>query len=200
MIRLWLRGPIYLVLGLLAARVGVRAAEGFVVYPRPMELPEQGSVTSYVVETDGHQFVFLPVRKWHLESHAAEKRVAFLARDLSTSISFYIRSKKSDVLPRLESAPLRQFIGEQYPKATIVAEFSCFSDGGRGLSFDLEQTVHKGLNTTTRLAFIPYPDGIVEFNLTTATEKFPKYKLALGNLLTSFRIDPDRPHPAPPGP
>lgn len=165
------------------------------MFRRPLALPEQGKVTSYVVQTDGNEFSFLPVPKWHVESNGAEKQVTLLARDLSTSISVRIVTKTAGAPSEIKSEPLRQLIQERFPKATIVGEFPCFSDSGQGLAFDLVQTVRKNFNTATRLAFIPFSDGVVEFKLTTPQKDFPNYKLALGNLLTSFRIEPVTPAP-----
>lgn len=191
----WRRGGLC---SLLLAAWPALAAESFVIYARPVALPEQGYVTGYIVETDGHQFSFLPVRKWHLQSNAATKEVTFVAPNLSASINLKILSKASDAAPEMQSAALRAWIQERYPKANIVGEFPCFANGGQGLAFDLEENRQKGLSTTTRLAFLPFDDGVVEFKLTAPTTKFLNYKLALGNLLTSFRTDPDHPSFTPP--
>jgi len=45
-------------------------------------------------------------------------------------------------------------------------------------------------SASSRLAFVAFKGGTVEFELTANTSRFADYHLSFGRLLSSFRIDP----------
>jgi hypothetical protein len=104
-------------------------------------------------------------------------------------------NRRPDVPPgsqaslELSSDQLRALIKERYPTTRIRDEFPCFGGGVRGRAFDLVHPRPKGLSTSSRVAFIPFSEGLIEFKLTTPSRQFSDHRLALGNFMTSFRIE-----------
>ena len=179
-------------LGLAAMVLSARfqGAEGFRIFSQPLLIPERGEVTSYVVMTESNKFSFLPPPVWNMGKNSGERTVTFVPDDLSAKISFKINPGIPRTLQDLQTEFFRQEITTRYPEAKIVAESLCYTSGQQGITFDLESHVANRPPMSMRLAFIPFENGMVEFNLTAETRTFSAHHLTLGNLLTSFRIEP----------
>lgn len=172
----------------LAISAPVQGAEGFKMLPQPLHIPERGEVTSYVILTVSNRFSFLPPPAWNVSESAAEMSVTCVPDDYGAKISFKIVPGIPKSIQDLQADAFRSEVAARYPEARVVSEFLCYTSGKPGLAFDLERSFEKRPPMTTRLAFVPFEGGMVEFELTTETRKVSRYRLVLGNLLTSFRI------------
>jgi len=170
----------------------LQAAGQFRLFTRPLNIPERGIVTSYVLHTDEAEFRFLPPADWVVQENATTRTVVMMARNLTTSISFKIMEAGSEAGGRVGTNQWRNAISERYPGARILAEFPCYTGNGEGTAFDLERTAANKSKILTRLAFVPMHGGMIEFNLTTPVGKLDELHLVFGNLLTSFRVEPSR--------
>jgi hypothetical protein len=170
--------------------VSLQAAGQFRLFTRPLDIPERGTVISYVLHTADAEFRFLPPVDWVVQENATTRTVVMMARNLTTSISFKIVETGSEA--RADTNQWRNAISEKYPDAKILAEFPCYTGSGGGTAFDLERKAANKSRLLTRLAFVPIPGGTVEFNLTAPAGKLDELHLAFGNLLTSFRVEPAR--------
>ena len=184
-----------LVCSFIALRCGVTPlqADGqFRLFTRPLEIPERGTVTSYVLQSAEGEFQFLPPSNWVVQENAATRSVVVMARDLTTSISFRIVEAGSEWEGQADTNRWRNAISEKFPEARILAEFRCYTGSGEGSAFDLERKAANKSKVRTRFAFVPLEAGTVEFNLTAAAGDFDNLQWVFGNMLTSFHARPGR--------
>jgi len=166
------------------------ATNEFRLYTRPMVIPERSPVMSYVLQTSTASFSFLPPRNWAVKENATTREVVMMARNLITSIRFKIVETAPEVTMEARLAQWRQSVMENHPDGKIVGEFRCYTSKVEGTALDLERIGPNDTKIFTRLACIPLSGGCVEFNLTTTAGNLDDTRLAFGNLLTSFRIEP----------
>jgi len=162
----------------------------FRLFTEVSEIPERGKVTNYVLLMHGRRFSFLPPPRWCVRPDAAGKRVHLLPQDLRAGISFEVVFQEDADIPPLNEQALRQRVLDRYPEAKITNEFRCYTSGAEGTAFDIERLVEHQTPVSSRIAFVRFAGGTVEFELTTDTARFADYHLAFGRLLSSFRIEP----------
>ena|SRR5436190_1117331 len=161
----------------------------FRLYTRPLIIPERNPATSYVLQTSTARFSFLPPRNWAVKENATTKEVVMMARNLITSIRFKIVEAEPGATKEARVAQWRQTVQQNHPDGNITAEFPCYTGKVEGTALDLERIAPNKTKVFTRLAFIPLPDGRVEFDLTTSSGDLADTRLAFGNFLTSFRVE-----------
>ncbi|MEO8426226.1 MAG: hypothetical protein ABI651_03855 [Verrucomicrobiota bacterium] len=165
------------------------AENQFQLTTRSQILQEGGTLTSYVVLSRQNGFRFLPPHGWKLVVDETENKIILAPPDLSARISFTVFwQKEARALP-VESEVLRSKVLGRFPEATISEE-PCYANDQKGIAFDLKYSPANDVNLSTRLAFIPFRGGIVEFNLTSKTTDFVKHHLTFGQLLNSFQVEP----------
>ena len=164
--------------------------EEFRLYKRPLVISERGTVTSYVLQTSKARFSFLPPLNWAVKENAKTKEVVMMARNLITSIRFKIVEAEPEATKEAQVAQWRQAVMENHPDGKITAEFPCYTSKVEGTALDLERIAPNKTKVFTRLAFIPLPEGRVEFNLTTTAGNLADTRLAFGHFLTSFHVEP----------
>lgn len=185
----WFHQLIVCGFAVLSISAPARGAEDFKMLPQSLHIPERGEVTSYLILTASNRFSFLPPPAWNVSESAAEKSVTCVPDDFGAKISFKIIPGISRNVQDLRTDAFRNEVAARYPGARVVGEFRCYTGGKSGLAFDVERSFEKRPPVTSRLAFVPFEGGLVEFELTTETRRFSHYHLVLGNLLTSFRIE-----------
>lgn len=166
------------------------AAESLRFFTQPLVIPERGTVTSCVILLGSNRFSFLPPADWRVHCDDSTKLVTLTSRDLGVGLHFKFVSDRFQTGQPLQVEMLRTQVLQRFSNGKIANEFACFTSGREGLAFDVEYTGAKKIKMLTRLAFIPFPGGLVEFNLTGTEKQFESNHLAFGNLLTSFRIEP----------
>ena len=165
-------------------------AQDFRLLPNRVMIPERGEVAGYMILTASNKFSFLPPHGWKVSGSPADNKVILMTRDLVASVTLTVRAERADKPEPASSEQFRQRLEERYPEARIVRELTCYTGGNKGVGFDLEHTAKDRPSMSTRLVFVPYEGGLVEFNLTTPTRAFPSFHPAFGNLLTSFQVEP----------
>src|SRR5262245_16670632 len=86
------------------------AAEPFRMFTRPLDIPERGPVTSYVLQTSSNQFCFLPPPDWVVTENATTREVIIMAPSLVTSISFKAPATQPDSIVRASPEEWRREI------------------------------------------------------------------------------------------
>ena len=171
----------------LAAAVSLGAlmaqAESFALARRPIEIAERGVLMETVLSTTNRDFSFLPPPGWSMTVNTNEGRVTWLWQDLSSTINLRLYSGLS-----APTGGQREDILRRFPEAKIHGESVCYTSGHQGRAFDLECTVQGGYVRETRLAWVCYGGGVVEIELTCASEFFPRHQQVFNELLNSFRI------------
>ncbi len=173
------------------------ASESFQLIPGFVEIAERGRVPSYIILTESNRFSFLPPPGWNVSHNASERKVTLVSKDLGASLSFSILPADTAGGKALSVEELRDQLMVRYPDAKIVRDFPCFSGGNSGQGFDLERLIGKKSPVSMRVAIVPFQSGKLEFSLTTASPKFPKYQQTFGALLGSFQIEPASPSRTP---
>ena len=168
----------------------VTAAEAHRLYSHVVTIPERGDVTGYVLCVEDTKFSFVPPVNWSVKYDPEKKATTLLPLDLDVGISFVTVFQSAEPRPELNAERLREKLLERYPDALIREQFKCYASGKEGLAFDFERVMEKEVRVAFRVAFVAFDDGIVEFEMKTSSDRFPKYHHAFGNLLNSFRIGP----------
>jgi len=166
------------------------ATNEFRLYTRPLVIPERSPLNSYVLQTSTARFSFLPPMNWAVKENAAKKEVVMMARNLITSIRFKIVEAAPEATKEAQTAQWRQTVQDNHPDGKIIEEFPCYTGKVEGTALDLERIAANKTKVFTRLAFIPLPDGRVEFDLTTTGGDLAETRLAFGHFLTSFGVEP----------
>ncbi|MHB8523003.1 MAG: hypothetical protein ACYDH9_19915 [Limisphaerales bacterium] len=175
---------------LLIAVTPLCAEEQFELQQRPLTIPERGTVTSDVIMTDEYEFSFVPPTDWRTEFDAKQKKLTFYCRESNATVVLKIVFKSDGGDYELERRGLRERVRNLHPDATILQELDCHTGAGSGCAFDLEQPLPNHLKDKSRLAFIPFSNGVIEFKLSTAPKQFDHYLPHFGTLLTSFHLQP----------
>jgi hypothetical protein len=177
--------------------VGIRGhAADILFFSRPLMIPERGPVTSYVLEQSEHRFAFLPPPEWRLNLEASRDKLTMLPKSLTASISFTIQVVPTNQPSSLDASWLRGQLVRRFDNVEIIREFPCYTSDRKGLAFDVEKAAANGTKMAYRVAFVPYPGGLIEFVLAAPARKVVDYHFAFANLLTSFRIE-SQPAPKP---
>jgi hypothetical protein len=175
---------------LLLHLVGIRGhAADLQLFSRPLMIPERGAVPSYVLQQSDHRFAFLPPPDWRLNLEASADKLTMLPTNLTASISFAIQVFPTNQPSSLDAPWLRGQLVKRFGNAEIIREFPCYTSDRKGLAFDLEVAVTNGARMAYRVAFVPYAEGLIEFDLAAPAPKVADFHFAFANLLTSFRIE-----------
>lgn len=165
-------------------------ADRFQLRQQPLLIPERGEVTSCVIVMETNQVVFLPPADWLVRTGAAEKKVTMRSPDGAILFSLKFVEAATNGTPKLEAEAISQQVKERFPRATVVGQYTCYSGVGSGLAFDLEQTGAQREKIHTRIAFVPMPGYLLEFNATAINSPLKQWEFHYGNLLAALRVDP----------
>jgi hypothetical protein len=144
--------------------------------------PEKGVIVGCAVTNQGLRYCFLPPKGFMQDANAEEKKVTLTARDYSLILSF--RIWEQPLLP----AEWRQRAIMQYPGAEILNETHCYVADEKGKQYDLLRKTDKSAGLVTRVAFALFPGGTLEFQMTTAQDKFKKANMTFSKFLGNFEI------------
>jgi hypothetical protein len=167
----------------------VGAAEPFLWWTRTNHIAERGAVMNTVVCNEHHEFIFQPPSDWKGSAETNEFRMTWLSPDLSTLLRVRIVPTAGQTRSGLPGE-WRQVVRQRFADARIVEEFNCFTAGGTGRAFDLEQGEQGALTTATRFALVPYPAGWVELSLSAPKDGFSSQMQHFTALLNSFQVRP----------
>ena len=165
-------------------------ADDFRLFTETVRGAEQVVMTNYVLIIEEWRFVFVQPPKWSVRPEAENKTVHLLPEDLRAGISFKITLEQNTAQPELKPQELRQEILERYAGAAITNEFKCYTSGAEGIVFDVRRLVEQKTLVSSRIAFVAFGGGRVEFELTVNAERIADYHFVFGALLSSFRIVP----------
>jgi hypothetical protein len=163
-------------------------AESVFITTRGVEIPEAGFVTNTVLHTTRHELTFLPPRNWKENFDTNSLTFVWSSGDYTTELRLRIAAALNPA--ELKPDELREKIRRDFPQARLKEEFPCYTSTGRGLAFDLEESGPQGLVTATRMGFVPFEGGMLEFKLVTPADQLQQNHLLFGHFLNSFRAGP----------
>jgi hypothetical protein len=163
-------------------------AEVFRLFTQPLLIPERGRLLAMLYWREQSLFLLPPV-DWQITGNAEKREVTLLSHDHIAGISFKIVVGGIAAGEKQDLDKWRQEVLRRYPSAKIVNESSCYSRDVQGICFEFLRIVSKKTKLSTRLAFVPFSDGTVEFLLTAPSEKSEDYNFIFANLMTSFHSE-----------
>ncbi|MBU6399188.1 MAG: hypothetical protein KGS61_02630 [Verrucomicrobia bacterium] len=175
-------------LGLLLLASPLASADRFELRHQPLVIPERGTVTSTVIVAEQYEFSFVPPTGWRYEFDAKGRKITFFCYESNAAIGLRIVSRVNPAPDPLDRGALRRRVLGQFPGARIRAECDCYASDGSGPAFDLEETRANRPKWVRRLAFVPFPGGVLEFSLFAGPSEFDRFLESFGELLTSFRV------------
>lgn len=165
------------------------ATNQFKVFSRPEWIPERGPIPGQVMRAEGRSYFLLPPRGWNATANAAERSLTFLPEDQSASIRVRIRPLANESLETLESDTTKTKLLALHPNGVLVRSFKCHTSARAGVAYDIERQISNLPPITTRTAFVPFDQDLVEFTLTAETKRLSQFRWFLGNLMSSFRLE-----------
>jgi hypothetical protein len=190
MIMSFLSSPFFFSLEvLLCFGLPLEGAETFRLFSKPLSIPERGEVTSYVLLAGSNRFSFLPPAQWQISAKAEKREVTLLSRDQIAGICFKIVMDGIAAKEKQDLDKWRKEVLRRYPDAKIVSESSCYSGDGEGICFEFHHIASNKSQMSTRLAFVPFTEGTIEFLLNAPRESSEDYTFTFANLLTSFHSE-----------
>ena len=88
---------------------------------------------------------------------------------------------------------LRAIVQARDHNAQVGAASECNNSSMPGCYFDVRHSSEPNMRLITRVAFVPYRDGMLEVSLTATEAKFPAQLFAFNGFLNSLRIDKPKP-------
>jgi hypothetical protein len=80
-------------------------------------------------------------------------------------------------------------IADRFPDSTILEEFTSYANNSQGPTFDISFRAPPN-QMCTRIFFLRFSGGSVEFAVTSSAEHFKNHQLTFGHFLNSIRISP----------
>jgi hypothetical protein len=175
-----------------AALAGQLHAEPFSLGTRSLEIPEAGQATYVVLNTARNEISFLPPQGWKTDVDAKAGTITWTSPDYRSMLSLKIKDDNGEQTPKLRAEELRQSVLQTMEGTKIKEESHCYTSGGSGLAFDCERVVGGGSAMSVRLAFVPLPGGVAEFNLTSPHDQSAKRQVDFGRFLNSFKVEKEK--------
>jgi len=107
-------------------------------------------------------------------------------------IRLKVSNNGGDQPPKLRPEELRETVAQEIFDAKIIEEFSCFTSGSSGLALDCDHVVKGQFAMSSRVALVPIPGGLAQFNLTSPKDQFVKRQIDFSRFLNSFRSETDK--------
>jgi hypothetical protein len=165
------------------------SGDPFTLGSRTAEIPESGKVTYTILRTGKNEVSFLPPSGWKSEVDAKGGTITWTSTDYQSSIRLKIADGGGDQAPKLRAEDLRETVVQEISGAKINEEFPCFTSGASGLALDCEHVAKGQFAMASRVALVPIPGGLTQFNLTSPKDQFTKRQIDFTRFLNSFRIE-----------
>ncbi len=175
-------------LGLWLSGSGACAAERFQLTTRVLSPPEMGAITNWVLQTERGDFGFMPPLGAAVYRDAAERFLSIsVPGDLTLRIRACREKAKETAGPRLDREALRAQALENRSQAKVIEEGTAQADSEQGVYFDVLWQGRGGESIQARHAFVRVGGILFEFSTSTSSNRFPRARVALQELLTSFQ-------------
>jgi len=158
------------------------------LYAERIEEPEAGVYAVNRLLTDHELITFIQLPDWELRREGTNRALLFTAFDLSAGIRLSFTEGTRDVIETPDRARWRDQVLARFPQSRLVREFACHADGRAGVAVDLVREVAHSTQSVFRVALVPYPGGLAEFELRTTTNHLARSTRALSLLMGSFRV------------
>lgn len=169
------------------------SAPTFQVYSERMNEPESGDYLVQHVRTDEQGFRFIAPTGWEVRPEGTNTALLLTAPDLSAGIRIVLGRDTNTASALADAGPYRDQVLARIAGSRVVQEFRCYADGRQGVAFDLVRESQHSTQAVFRVALVPYPGGLAEFELRTSTNHFRAARASFGLLLDTFRVEAKSP-------
>lgn len=142
-----------------------------------------------LIETDSRKFSIGAPVLYGRQVHLQTGLILFTSASGSSVMTVQFSTNYPGTLPPQDR--LRDTVAANHPGASLVKSAVCYTDFGRGQDFELFQPTRDGLMLKLRDAYVSYPEGSVEFTLSSNGKDYDKEKRSFARLLNSFRCMPE---------
>lgn len=169
------------------------AEEKFQLLKTYTKMPDSPPAKSFTLLTDDRQITFIPPQDSLVQLHQEKKEVWISYPDDRCLIKLQLSTNN----PGLTSPPfadqLRRLVQDRYPDAEVGPAAFCYNSCSPGRSFDIQRSTTFKTKLTTRLAFVPFKDGMLEVSLSASDVKFRAQQFALTCVLNSLLVEKPNP-------
>ncbi len=185
-----MRTKLLLLLCLALAPVA-QAESDFHTYTSVEQLIESGRVETLTVVTGNLQFTLRPPRGWSRHADEAGRKIIFTGKSGRSAITMQFTADSPGKLPAEDV--LRAKALQAHPGSGIMAGGVCSTSSQPGVCFDLVRIPAPNMVQKMYHAFVPQPNGQVEFVLTAPDDEFGRGRIVITDMLRTFRVAPLKP-------
>jgi hypothetical protein len=158
---------------------------------QPEVVPGFPPITRVIASVGTNKFAFLAPRSFRVDASNPQKIILTSTNEITfITVSVLHPAPKETSTEKKVSFrdTCRELLLAEHPGGKILSEFTRSADGRSGPAFDLQCPVPAGGVQSARVAFIPTPVGVLEFELITRPDLFRSAGYKLNNVILSFRV------------
>jgi len=165
----------------------------FLFYRTSMPVPDAPPREGCTLLTESCQLVFLPPRDSLVGADSAAREIKVWYRDGRCFMKLTPSAQSTTLVQPANWEQLRAVLQARDQNSQVSAGSSCDNSSMPGCYFDVRHTNSPNMKLITRVAFVPYHDGMFEISLTATEAKFPAQLFAFNNFLNCLRIEKPKP-------
>lgn len=178
---------------LLFLGLAVRAQDTFQLLKTYTPVPDCPPAKSMTLVTDERQITFIPPENSIVKPYYEKQELWFTYPDDRCLLKLAVSTNSAELLKNGYTNELQKLVQKRYPDAEVGPATLCHCHHSIGLSFDIQQVTAYKTRMTTRLAFVPVPNGMLEVSLRSTEARFPSQQCALSRLLGWMRVERSNP-------
>jgi hypothetical protein len=157
------------------------------------KVPESPPAKSFTLLTDERQITFIPPQGSIVQLHREKREIWMSFADDRCLIKLQLSTNSPGMVSPDYCEQLRKLVQDRYPDAEVGPANFCYNSCSAGRSFDIQRPTASKMKLITRLAFVPFHDGMLEVSVSAADAKFHNAQFALTWLLNSLRVEKPNP-------
>ncbi|MBI3877733.1 MAG: hypothetical protein HY300_17535 [Verrucomicrobia bacterium] len=155
------------------------------------ELQGIGAFFRVYITVGTNKMALLVPQGFRMHADAGQRRIVLAENDERCVITVQLHGPvpppEKPGAPLLKPEVYRDLLLQRHPAAKVIEEYTLSAAGQSGPAFDAALRNAAGLSQRMRVAFIPTPAGVVEFNMLAGEDKFAEFHAAFNSLLLTFR-------------
>lgn len=178
---------------LLLLGLAAKAQDTFQLLKTYTPVPDSPPARSMTLVTDERQITFIPPEHSIVKPYYEKQELWITYPDDRCLLKLAVSTNSAELLRSGYTNELRKLIQKRYPDAEVGQATLCHCHNSLGLSFDIQELTAYKTRMTTRLAFVPVPNGMLEVSLRSTEARFPSQQCALSRLLGRLRVERSNP-------
>jgi hypothetical protein len=178
---------------LLLLGLAARAQDTFQLLKTYTPVPDSPPARSMTLVTEDRQITFIPPENSIVKPYHEKQELWITYPDDRCLLKLAVSTNSAELLKSGYTNELRKLVQKRYPDAAVGEATLCHCHHSLGLSFDIQEFTAYKTKMTTRLAFVPVPNGMLEVSLRSTEARFPSQQCALSRLLGWMRVERSNP-------